>query len=101
MTFLTWFLKNFLSISKYFQVISGNTPLTFEGVKKLIKNWAFIDLNAFIICGILFIGQCTKPKKDEVKCIKSVENGADNISEFDIKHSIPSGRNRPETGHNG
>ena len=95
---MRWFLKNFLSISKYFQVVSGNTPLTLRGVVKLIKNWAFIDLNALIICGILFIGQCTQPKKDEAKCIKSVENGVDNIFEFDIKKSISSGGNNPENG---
>ena len=98
MWFLKWFLKNFLSISKYFQVVSGNTPITLRGIVRLIKNWAFIDINALVICGILFIGQCTKPKDNEVKCIKSVETGVDNIFEFDIKKSISSGGNSPENG---
>ena len=93
-----WFLKNFLSISKYFQVVSGNTPITLRGIVRLIKNWAFIDINALVICGILFIGQCTKPTDDKVKCTKSIENGADNIFEFDVKKSISSGGNSPENG---
>ena len=98
MWFLKWFLKNFLSISKYFQVISGNTPITLRGIVRLIKNWAFIDINALVICGILFIGQCTKPKDNEVKCIKSIENGVDNIFEFDIKKNISSGGDSPDNG---
>ena len=98
MWFLKWFLKNFLSISKYFQVVSGNTPITLRGIVRLIKNWAFIDINALVICGILFIGQCTKPKDNEVKCIKSVETGVDNIFEFDVKKSISSGGDSPDNG---